>query len=177
MIDPYARLQPPGQTPQAELCPMPLASPLKLMPALGYNPIHCMDCNLEMPPHIPALPADLVEELADWTAVYNAIDRLWLDSGTYERWAADQLAQVSSPVNIRGLAARARVAPHRQCYYWLFQDEAASDFTPLDSCPKCRRPFRPYLGSVIPQMVCDDCGIVTVGVGPRGRGHGLPAAG
>ena len=173
MTDPYARLRPPSPTSEAELCPLPLASPLKLMPALAYNPVHCMDCNLEVPPSVLALPPGVIDELADWTAVYNAIDSLWLDSGAYERWAADQLADVSSPVNVRGLALRERIAPIRTCYYWLFQDESRADFRPVEACPRCRGSFRSYPGGVISQMVCDECGIVTVGTGPSGGGHGL----
>lgn len=171
MIDVYARLRPPGPTPEDDLCPLPLASPIKVMPSLGYNAIHCMACNLEIPPHLLALPANLVEHLAEWTAVYNAIDHLWLDSGAYERWAGDQLANVASPVNQRGLAVRAEIAPYRRCYYWLFQDQSVPGFVPVETCSKCGGSFRPYPASVIPQVVCDACGIVTVGAGQGGRGH------
>ena len=33
------------------------------------------------------LPAAIVDALADWRDVYDALDRLWLDSGPYETWA------------------------------------------------------------------------------------------
>jgi len=172
MPDPYARLRPPAPTPEAELCPMPFASPVKLMSALGFNPVHCMDCHLEVPPEALALPPSVVEELAQWASVHSAIEQLWLDSGAYERWAVHELADLSSLVNRNGLAARAAVAPYRECYYWVFQDESVPSFAPLTRCPGCQERLRPYAGSVIPQMVCDTCGIVTVGVGPRGAGHG-----
>lgn len=141
------------------------------MPALGYNPVHWVTCNLEVPPGALDLPPDLVEEMADWTAVYNAIDRLWLDSGAHETWARAQLGDVSSAVNRRGLAVRERVTPYRHCYYWLFRDESIVGSVPLSACPICRTGLRSYPDSVIPQEVCDDCGIVTVGMGPEGRGH------
>jgi predicted nucleic acid-binding Zn ribbon protein len=155
---------------------MPLVSPVKLMPALGYNPVHCMDCNLEVPPEALDLPPRVVDELAEWTSVYDAIEQLWLDSGAYERWAGDELADIASPVNARGLAARAKVGEYRSCFYWLFQDESVPNFVPIDRCPRCGGSLHSYGNGVVPQLVCDDCGIVTAGVGSRGKGHGtLPA--
>ncbi len=50
MSDPYFKLRSPEPTPPDELCTCLGVPPIKLMCALGYNPVHCMDCNLEVPP-------------------------------------------------------------------------------------------------------------------------------
>ncbi len=53
------------------------------MQALGENPIHCLNCNLEVPPEKLDLATKLIDAVAFWRNVYDAIDRLWLDSGAY----------------------------------------------------------------------------------------------
>jgi hypothetical protein len=49
--------------------------PVKLMTmrqVAGFNPIHCLDCNLEVPPERLSLTADLAEEIASWDWEHGA---------------------------------------------------------------------------------------------------------
>ena len=164
--DPYRRLRPPGPTQADEFCRCTDRPPVKLMQALGTNPLHCLRCHGEVPPELLPLPAELADPVADWSSVYDALDRLWLDSGAYETWAARELASLASPANRAGLALRARIDPVRRCYYWVF-DAMSGEVAPGRSaeatrrCPKCAMLMTSYIGGRIPQVVCDTCSLVT----------------
>ena len=135
------------------------------MQALGYNPLHCMRCHGKVAPERLVLPADLAEAVADWRAVYDAFDRLWLDSGAYEFWAARELATLTSPVNAAGLALRAALEERlgRRCYYWLFGDFPADQAGGIIRCVQCSEEMMPYMGSKVPQRVCERCSLVADG--------------
>ena len=119
--DPYLKLRPPPATPFHELCHCPGHPAIKLMCALNYNPLHCLDCNLEIEPASLPLPVQLVESIAAWRSSYDAIDRLWLESGEYEAWAKAQLSDITSPINVGGMRLRAQLDVVRRCYLWYFQ--------------------------------------------------------
>src|SRR3954453_14239909 len=97
--DKYFKLHPPEPTPADEICDCPGAPPIKLMCALGYNPIQCLNCNGEIPPEMLDLNWGLIESVAYWRNVYDALDRLWLDSADYEEWAKAQLTDIAGRVN------------------------------------------------------------------------------
>ena len=161
--DPYLKLRPPPATPPDELC-LCLGHPaIKLMCALSYNPIHCLDCNLEIEPTSLPLPTQLVEPIATWRSSHDAIDRLWLESGEYEAWANAQLSDITSPINVGGIHLRAQLDSVRRCYLWYFQDQSADSFTPMMHCPKCGNAFGAYHSGGFAQYLCERCGIVTVG--------------
>jgi predicted nucleic acid-binding Zn ribbon protein len=160
MDDPFERLRPPPATPEDEICSCGPGIPVKLMCALSYNPIHCMACNLERAPEALELDAMLVQGVAFWRSMYDAIYILWLESGEYEGWARAQLVDLSSPVNLRGRALRAELDPLVRCYYWLFEDSSADDYVPLAACPNCGQALtgcRHQAG----QLVCEPCSLVT----------------
>jgi len=163
-FDPYRRLRPPSATPADDLCHCPGRPPVKLMDALGANPLHCMRCHGEVMPEALPLPTELADPVANWFRVYGALDQLWLDSGTYETWAAGELANLESSVNRAGLVLRARIDPVRRCYYWIFdamsQEPPSSNAQALRRCPKCDAPMTPYVGGRIPQVVCEGCSLV-----------------
>ena len=163
MDDPYARLRPPPPTPPDEICSCEVEKPVKLMDALGPNPIHCIDCNLEVPPERIGFGADLAERIAHWARRYGSIDCLWLDSGEYEEWARRELSDIRSPVNEEGMAVRAEIDKLRTCFYWYFQDESAADFRALSLCPLCREPLDDYDEGIFAQRFCRACGILGVG--------------
>ena len=167
-IDPLARLRPPAGTPADEICTCVDRPPLKLMQALGWNPIRCMRCNREVAPETLPLSPALVDSIVAWRSVYDALDRLWLDSGAYERWAAGQLADLQSEVNRRGLAVRAELDRVRRCYYWVFTSTEGTDDRVDDapsqrvdsSCPRCRQTLTRFPNVAISQAVCDTCSLV-----------------
>src|SRR5258707_5786263 len=154
--DPYFRLRAQSSTPSDELCSCPDSPPIKLMTALGPNPVHCMRCNLEVLPEAVPLPIDLVDPVADWASVHDALDRLWLDSGSYETWALGELTNPTSPTNQTGRALRSRLDRVRRCFYWL------KNTATIESCPSCHKPLTPFLVGIFPQFVCEDCSLVLV---------------
>ena len=162
-MEAYSKLQPPGPTPADEICSCPGTPPIKLMCALSHNPIHCMNCNLEVPPERLSLNEELAKGVAFWRNAYDAIDRLWLESLEYELWAKQQLADISSPVNVRGRKVQRQLNKIRKCYYWYFQDEVAEQFQPISRCPICGRGFEPYDTGPFKQLLCESCMIVAVG--------------
>jgi predicted nucleic acid-binding Zn ribbon protein len=159
----YSKLYPPGPTPGDEICSCPGQPPIKLMEALGYNPIHCMDCNLEVRPESLRLGTRLVEWIADWRGRYAAIDRLWLDSREYEEWAAGQLRNIHSPVNEQGRELQRALNEIRRCYYWYFQETIERDRPPISSCPACGKGVTARASRVGRILVCEECSIVAAG--------------
>jgi predicted nucleic acid-binding Zn ribbon protein len=161
--DIYSKLRLPEPTPESELCVCAGSPPIKLMFALSPNPMHCMNCNLEVRPETFELTPELITAMAYWTWVYEAIYRLWLDSQEYEDWAEEQLSDIFSPVNVRGRVVQGELTQVRRCYYWFFQDRSADDYRPIKDCPSCGRPLLAYTEGIFLQMICDNCGIVVVG--------------
>jgi predicted nucleic acid-binding Zn ribbon protein len=161
--DSYLKLRPPPTTPANELCHCPGHPAIKLMCALSYNPLHCLDCNLEIEATSLSLPPQLVEPIAAWRSSYDAIYRLWLESANYEDWARAQLSDIASPINVGGMRLREQLDQVRRCYLWYFQDQSADSFTPMMHCPKCGNAFSAYHSGIFAQYLCERCGIVTVG--------------
>jgi predicted nucleic acid-binding Zn ribbon protein len=164
--DPYFKLRPGLPTPPEEMCHCQGYKPLKLMGRLSYNPISCIDCNLEINPEFLGTNERLVEAIACWRDVHNAIEELWLDSREYEAWAKQQLTDIDSPVNRRGLELRKELEVIRPFYYHYFQDESAEGFQPTIRCPKCHKAFILYRGGIFLQFICESCRIITVGERP-----------
>ncbi len=160
--DVYTKLQPPAATPADELCQC-AEVPLKLMSALSYNPVHCMDCNLEVAPGTLAFSRSLVEAIAGWRDIYDAIDRLWLDSGPYEQWTRTELTDITSAANARGRSVQQDINSVRRCFYWYFQDQSVPQYRPITSCPVCGEPLTDYTNGIFLQRVCEKDSIVTSG--------------
>ncbi len=160
--DIYFKLRLPDPTPEDELCHCVGQPPIKLMNALGRNPFHCMDCNLEIRPESLLLGETLVEKSARWNSLADAIYRLWLDSDAYESWARDELSNIGSTVNQLGLSLRGELVALRQCYYWYFQDQSSEEYLPLRQCPRCGDALQPYSAGIFEQLTCEGCGIVVV---------------
>lgn len=161
--DPHWKLRPAPATPGDELCPCADAPPILLQPHLSPNPLSCARCNGEVPPERIGFGADLAEALAFWRDFHDCFYRLWLDSGEFEAWAADQLRDPESPVNSRGLALAARVGAFRRCYLWWFQGEREPGDAAPTRCPRCAENVRPLYAGGRPNggslHVCDRCGI------------------
>jgi hypothetical protein len=156
-VDPLARFSPAPATPPGERCACTGGRPLKLMSALGANPFFCMACTREVDPASLGLADAVLEQVAVWRSVFDAIDRLWLDSSAYEGWAEGELSRLTSDVNVRGRAARAAVAGTVDCYYWLFR---APD-RPLGACPGCGGAWTAFAATGNPHLLCEHCKLVT----------------
>lgn len=161
--DPYVHLRPPQATPADGFCDCHGDRPIKLMSALEYNPIYCVHCNRPIQPESLALDGALVRAIARWRSTYDAIDRLWLDSGPYESWARKQLADMQSSVNRQGMTVCHKLNLAHRCYYWYFQDRSLESVDLETHCPVCQEPFEVYDGGMARQLVCDTCSIITRG--------------
>jgi hypothetical protein len=156
----YWQFEPTDPTPSNEICRCRTKHPVKLMHALSENPIHCIACNLEVPPRRLALERDAVDAVAHWNWLYAAIYRLELDSGSYEAWATRQLQSLGSPVNALGLRACQKMQQSRRCYYARFQTLAEQARGLPLKCTKCgQRPSR-FGGFRIPQSICNRCSLI-----------------
>jgi hypothetical protein len=164
--DVYEPFRTPEPTPDDELCACAGEPPLKLMTMRqvdGFNPIHCLDCNREVPPDGLALSQDLVDEIASWDREHGAIGTLELESGEYEEWATERLLDPASPTNVEGRELAQRLSMERRCYFWFFQSQVDEDWRPLTECPVCGDPLEPYDGGFFPQLLCEQDKIVVPG--------------
>ena len=164
--DIYARLRPPPPTPEDELCSCSGEPPIKLMTMRevdGLNPIHCLDCNLEVPPERLALPKAMVEEIACWDDEHGAIETLELASGAYEAWDRARLLDPDGPTNVAGRELARRLSSQRPCDRWFFQPESDPDWRPRATCPVCRDPLDVYNGGIIRQLLCERDRLVLAG--------------
>jgi predicted nucleic acid-binding Zn ribbon protein len=159
----YQMLQPPDPTPSNEICSCCPETPVKLMSPLGYNPIHCVVCNLEVAPERLILNKDIVQSIAYWRNLYDAIHWLELDSGAYEAWAKRELCDINSPINARGLKTQRELNKIHKCYYWYFQDESDDEYVPFAICPVCNEPLQEYPEGIFKQRFCEKCGIIGAG--------------
>lgn len=159
-VDPYRRLRPKAATPNNEICVCDSATSIVLQPHFSPNPLSCARCNLEVPPERIGLNAAIVESVATWRRFHEAFYVLWLDSGEFEDWAADQLSNPVSPVNRRGLALARQLSKWRRCYLWWFQLEDIEEGTST-VCPGCALPLEPRFTGERPQggglLVCETC--------------------
>ena len=161
--DSYSQLRSSAATPSDEICRCPGQNPIKLMTALGLNPLHCVNCNLEVPPESFALTPVLVSEIVKWRAIDDALHHLWLDSGEYESWAKAQLSDIKSPANTQGLHLREKLNVLRRCYFAYFQDQSGENFQSIQTCPNCHLTLTVYPNGKFFQLVCEDCSIITFG--------------
>jgi len=159
--DPYLRLRPQAATEADEICRCEQGTPALLQPHLSRNPLSCGRCNLEVPPERLGFEVALADALASWRDFHDSFYYLWLDSGEFEDWAAAQLRDPSSPVNVRGLDLARRLSTDHRCYLRWFQDEGAPDWMPATRCPCCSATLdirfcgeRPQGGEL---RVCDSC--------------------
>jgi predicted nucleic acid-binding Zn ribbon protein len=163
--DVYARLRAPEPTPSDEICSCLGSPPIKLMSTLrsAFNPMKCLECNLEVPPERLGLSEELAWDVATWLDTYGAIDGLELASGAYEAWARTQLLDPRSPPNVEGRDLARKLGEYRRCYLWFFQPEADDDFVPRTTCPSCDRPLDRHDSGLFPQLLCESCDLVLVG--------------
>ncbi len=155
MSDPYFKLRPDQPTPPSEICSCPGEPPILLFRTFGPNPLHCIVCNLEVPPDRLGFSEQLASDIASWRSFYGAFDTLWLDSGEFEAWAVRHLTDPTGAVVTKGRAVVADLNKFRRTYLLWFQDASAEDYAPPTSCPVCGMPLAPRGRA----RVCDACAI------------------
>ncbi len=163
--DIYERLRAPAPTPADELCTCPAGTPIKLMSTggIGFNPIHCLNCNGEVEPERLGLPAALAEAVASWLFTYGAIDALELASGEYEQWARSVLLDPASPPNVEAMELARQLNELNRCYFWFWQPDSDDDWEPRSTCPLCGDQLTRYDAGIFPQLLCEHDSLVLVG--------------
>jgi hypothetical protein len=127
-----------------------------LMTALGSNPIHCLNCNLEVDPASVPIPVGMVQQIAHWQWIAGAFEALELDSGPYEAIAQAELLDLGSPVNQEGLSLRHELDQVRRCFYVLFQVMSDDlEFVVPEVCPQCGNLLVEYSAGQFPRLICD----------------------
>jgi hypothetical protein len=130
---------------------------------IGFNPLHCLNCNLEVAPERLGLSVELAWEVASWLLTYGAIDALELESGEYEHWARSVLLDPASLPNVEGLAVSRRLSALTRCYFWFWQPEGDEDWEPPSTCPICGQPLAQYDAGIVAQLMCEHDSIVLAG--------------
>ncbi len=130
---------------------------------LSFNPIHCLKCNLEVPPERLGFGRELADAIATWLRTYGAIDALELESGAYESWARGELLDAASAPNVEGRRVARQLDEFRRCYFWFWQADCDDDFEPCSVCPVCQQPLERYDDGIFPQLLCDRDRLVLVG--------------
>lgn len=106
--------------------------------------------------------ASVAESVARWRAFHEAFDVLWLDSGEFEDWAADQLSDPASAVNRRGLALARQLSEWRRCYLWWFQ-KTSQEGDETGACPCRALQLEPRFTGERPEggglLVCEACSL------------------
>ena len=163
--DPYRRLRRSAPTPASEICACPSGTPVKLMSTggLAVNPIHCLECNLEVPPRRVGLDGGLADAIATWLRTYGAIDTLELESREYEAWARAELLDPGSPPNREGVALARRLNALVRAYFWFWQPQGDEAWQPPTSCPVCGGVLVAHDSGTFPQLLCEHDRVVVVG--------------
>ena len=158
--DPYWRLRPAPPKSTEEVCCCPDNSPIVLLGRFEPNPLACLSCNLEVPPERIGFTSELAEQIYSWNSFHLAFYTLWLDSGSFEKWAEAQLADPASEVNTRGLEIVSALNDANRCYYWMFSASEINEIlAPLETCPRCNQQLaRRQLK--FERLVCEPCSIV-----------------
>lgn len=131
----------------------------------GFNPLHCLDCNLEVDPETIGFDGQLADAIAFWDAQHGALESLELASADYEQWAREQLLDPDRPTNREARRLARELSAYRRCYAWFFQPQSDEDWEPPTMCPVCREALTPYSAGIFPQLLCDRDSIVIVGAG------------
>ena len=130
-IESYAKLRP---WTSIERCECAARASIYLVDLLTDNPIHCSECRREVDPQVLSLSYKVVDKIASARGIYRSMYSLWLDSGTYEAFAKEQLVNPDSEVNQRGVVAAKLLSETIPAYYWWFSD---SDDGEPTKCPNC----------------------------------------
>ena len=122
----------------------------KLMYSFDDNEFCCMNCNL---PKKGKINSD--QEIVNWKFEYDLIYRIWLNSGSYENWAKNELENINSKINQIGI----KLAEKYNCFYWLHRDNLYDKKIDI-KCPSCGASMMQYSSNIINQKVCKKCMIV-----------------
>ncbi len=130
-MDKYAKLRPCSDQ---ETCECKEISGIFLLDILSENPLYCSDCRKEIEPARLDLDAELIDKIANWLSAFDALYKLWLDSGEYEVWAKEKLLDKKGQVNQDGMFLARKLSEKYPTSYWWFWD---TDDGEPEFCPNC----------------------------------------
>ncbi len=127
------------------------------------SPLICKSCYLPVPFYkLGETSKYNFQTLVEWQDIYNAFDRLFLDSDKYENYAFEQLANPNSELNVNGLDCCENIAEKYgfPVYYYIFSGIDKNDNNSA-ICPKCNR----KMGLISPgqkkfKYQCEECMII-----------------
>lgn len=157
MKDPYFKLKPLPPTPEEEMCNCENLSEIYLAYKLGNNPLHCLECNGEIPPENLGFHEKFAEQIASWNTTFGSLYLLWLDSGEYEDWAKEKMLDANGQVNKDGLNIVQELSKLSKTYYLWFR-ESYEDPSP-SKCPICNRELKTKNNCSF--LFCEQCLILT----------------
>jgi hypothetical protein len=131
-MDAYNKLRP---WTDIEVCECASVKELLLVDVLSDNPLHCNFCRKEVDPERLKLTVEETESVAQWFSVASALNRLWLDSGEYEKYAKACLSDPNGQVNRDGIQVARTLSVKISTRLWFFHD--IDDGEPTH-CPICR---------------------------------------
>jgi len=137
-----------------ELCQCTNGSIMVMMSRYNENPLVCLACNNFISPEGIDIDVTTTAKLQQWRAIYDSIDRLWLESGAYETWAVQELSNPKSSLHKQGFEVQTMMQNYGKCYYWWFQDISKDE--PLKNCPKCHKELEKNRTN----LVCEKCLLV-----------------
>lgn len=141
-----------------ERCVCPDVTGLLLVDILTDNPIHCLACKYEIDAEHLGIDPALVEDIAHWFRVNQALNALWLNSGEYETYAVEKLTDKNSQVNIEGMSLAKQLSEYYPTYYWWFHDRSDESNNDPTHCPNCDQALDQTV--VHGTGKCDACRIV-----------------
>jgi hypothetical protein len=128
------------------------------------GPLLCFQCNHSVDPSVLDLPEAVHKELDHWFWIASALERLELDSGSYEEWAQWKLLDAGGETNVEGLKVRAALDSFRRCYYSFFQRMLWPDgrFEVPERCPVCGGSLTTARSGRRTCLMCTACDVVLV---------------
>jgi predicted Zn-ribbon and HTH transcriptional regulator len=147
----YQKLLHPAPIPPEDYCDCAQIKAIYLAFDLIENPLRCDTCRSVIAPERSALTPPQIDALVDWTTTFGSIYKLWLQSGSYETWAYDQLVDPNSPVNLQGMTVAGLLSEGQPCgYLWFWSEHRPT------SCPRCASALEPQPNHF---LLCSNCRI------------------
>ena len=132
-----------------EICQCLKIEKILLVHLFEETPIHCYHCKNFIPASRLNLNIDISQRIKNWYPVLSALDNLWLDSGQYESYAAQQLSDKNGQLNKEALAIATELSKQYPTYYWWFSETDLHEFLDPDQqpqithCPNCNQKLNP----------------------------------
>jgi predicted nucleic acid-binding Zn ribbon protein len=126
-------------------------------------PVRCIDCNDAVPLYrLTSASRDDHYDVLSWSGAYEAIDRLWFESGFAEKLAQHQLTQHNSALSTEGRELAARYERETGSPFYLFLRSLEQVEPEVERrCPACDGNWRVEDPLARIALRCDPCRLVS----------------